>query len=655
MHDVGARSNLDAAQGCCNSMSPPKFSGRGVSRHRILRQLGHGNLTRVFLAKPLRSTPGNELVVLKLMHPELARDDDFRALFLDQAATALSLRHPNLVRTLEVVADPDACGMTLEFLPGQTLARVLERVGRLRFPVDLHLHILSQVLAALDHAHRFAGPRHSEPGFMHRDVCPSNVFITYDGQVKLLGTGFGNALRSLESRLGRPLLDVKYAAPELLLGYPSGPSADLFALGVMVWEAVARQARVSSEDPKAVVRRRTRGEELDLQSAWPDASEPLIDLCARALALSPRERYATALAFRADLDAYLGRAAEPSDAVLARLPELMQASFGPEREQMQLFIGAFEQDAEAVSVMEEADDALTASDDEWTAEIDTVTLPADGERLDAGFRTGLRRARPEPAVRRQTGVHEKGLRHSSAQPRPVALEPSAPAAHALRPRAVEPALDATAPQLASALEAPPHETTTAGHRAYSSNLDVNPGARRGGFRLNPDVFGAVALLLGSLVAVYSVYRHSQRDKKPESHKVAMPVEARGVIPAAPGSSPSRAPATALSAAPPVASHRSGGDAGAPVEQRMPGPAFFDGPAKGPSEAPPALRADELPAVDPALRSLQDAIVVAAKAHRFALERRRARRAEPRSRPNPPAPAAPRPIDEGDPYTEGGSP
>jgi serine/threonine protein kinase len=642
-------------------MTPPNLTGRRASRHRILRQLGHGNLTRVFLATPLRSAPRKELVVLKLMHPELARDHDFRALFLDQAATALSLRHPNLVRALEVVADPDACGMTLEFLPGQTLARVLERVGRLRFPVDLHLHILSQVLEAIDHVHRFAGPRHSEPGFMHRDVCPSNVFITYDGQVKLLGTGFGNAVRALESRLGRPLLDVKYAAPEVLLGYPSGSSADLFALGVMVWEAVTRQARISSDDPKAVVRRRTRGEELNLESAWPDAPEPLIALCARALAVSPRDRYPTALEFRADLDAYLSRASEPSDSVLARLPELMEASFGPEREQMQLFIGARlgapDDDAEATEAIDGDDDETTSREDEWTAETNDIAPPADREGLDAGFRTGLRRARPEPGVRRATGVHEKGLRHSGAQPRPAALEPSARAAHhPFEPRAVAPGLDAPAagePTPTSAFEPPAHETTTAGHRAYSSNLDANPGARRSGVRWSPDVLGAVALLLGSLVAVYSIYRHSQRDKRPESQKLAVEAEARGGPPAFPSSSPARALARPLQ--PAAAAPAPGGpDAGAPIEERRPGPAFFDGRAEAPRDAPPALRADELPAVDPALRSLQDAIVVAAKAHRFALERRRARKAEPK-RPSPAAPAAPRPIDEADPYTEGSAP
>jgi serine/threonine-protein kinase len=637
-------------------MIPPKFNARRASRHRILRQLGHGNLTRVFLAAPLRSGPGSELVVLELLHPELARDDDFRALFLDQAATALSLRHPNLVRTLEVVSDPDASGLTTEFLQGQTLARVLERAGRLRFPVDLHLHILSQVLAALDHAHRFAGPRHAEPGFMHRDVCPSNVFITYDGQVKLLGTGFGSAVRALESRLGRPLLDLKYAAPEVLLGYPAGPSGDLFAVGVMVWEAVTRRARVSSDDRAAVVRRRTSGEELDLERAWPDASEPLIALCARALAVSPRERYPTALAFRADLDAYLGRAAEPSDAVLARLPQLMEAWFGPEREQMQQFIrarlDAAGDDAEALAALTEADDELGARENDWAAETNTAVLPAEREAIAAGFRTGLRRARPEPRVHRATGVHEKPLRHSGPQPRPAALEASSRASHGSGTAALEPA-PAPSP---SAPEPPAHETTTAGHRAYASTLDVHTPARRSPFRLNPDVLGALALVLGSLVAVYSIYRHSQRDKKPESQKLAILAEARAV-PSAPAlGQRSPAPATAPPAAATLAPMASAPDAGAAAGERLQGPAFFDGRAAEPLGTPPAaLRADELPAVDPALRSLQDAIVMAARAHRFALARRRARKSEPAPPPSPASPALPRPNDEAGPELDESAP
>lgn len=602
------------------------------------------------------------------MHQELARDDDFRALFLDQAATALALRHPNLVRTLEVVADPDACGLTMEFLQGQTLARVLERLGRLRFPVDLHLHILSLVLGALDHAHRCAGPRHAG-SFMHRDVSPSNVFITYDGQVKLLGTGFGNALRALESRLGRPLLDVKYAAPEVLLGYPPAPAADLFAVGVMVWEAAARQARVSSDDPKALLQRRTRGEELDLASAWPDAPEPLIALCTRALAINARERYQTAHDFRADLDAYLGRATETSDAVLARLPELMDTLFGPEREQMQLFIGArlgeLDRDAAAVAGLEEADDELTphgdrAHDDQraggWTAEPNGNAPLAERDGVDAGSRTGLRRARPEPAARRATGVHEKALRRSGsvrqsgAEPRPAAQERASRATELLGPRAVVPARQPAASLPPSSVELPAHETTTAGHRAYSSSLDARAREPRSGLRLSPDVLGAVALLLGSLVAVYSIYRHSQRDSRADTQKLAIQAEARE-LPAMPAIGAAGSVLTAQPAGALTAEMQPAGDAGAPVEEHVAGPAFFDGRAAEPPEPPPPLNADELPSVDPALRSLQDAIVMAAKAHRVAVERRRARKAEPAQRSSSVGPAAPRPIDEDDPYGE----
>src|SRR5690606_35626189 len=121
-----------------------------------------------------------------------------------------------------------------------------------------------------------------------------------------------------------------------------------------------------------------------------------------------------AQAFRADLDAYLGRAAETSEAVLQRLPELMETSFGPEREQMRLFIGTRLglADGEAVSIaadLDEAHDALAPQEEEWRAETSTsVAQPTrDARELSTGIaRTGLRLARPEAAPRRDTGVQE---------------------------------------------------------------------------------------------------------------------------------------------------------------------------------------------------------------------------------------------------------
>lgn len=541
-------------------MTHQRFDASPPSRHVILRQLGHGNLTRVFLAATLTAARHGSAqggpVVLKLLHPELAADDDFRALFLDQAATTLPLRHPNLVRTLEVLTDGDACGVALEFLHGQTLARVLERVGRQRFPVDLHLHVLSKVLDALEHAHAAAergrgGAAELGQGSLHGDVCPSNVFITYDGEVKLLGAGYAGARSALEFRLGRPLVDVKYAAPELLLGTPAGASADLFGVGAMIWEAVARQARVKVDDAGAVIRRRTRGEEPDLESAWAEAPEPMLRLCSRALALDPRARHATARELRAELEAYLGRATESSGAVLARLPELMEATFSDEREQMQLFIGA-RLDGPEVGPPGFDDDDDLALDEPAPGAAPSARAPLD-ERpaFDPGHagvaRTGLRHARPDAAPRRATtGVHERGRVSAGAAPgaAPSTRAPSSARSGASRsdtwisagvppapvPRPAEgsrwltpisAASPGSAPSTRQAspgavLEPPAPEATTAGHRAYSSSLDGPPRPRRSAWRVNADVLGATALLVGALVATYSVYRHAQRADQPES-------------------------------------------------------------------------------------------------------------------------------------------
>ena len=687
-----------------DSMTHRRFNGVRASRHVILRQLGHGNLTRVFLAAP-RSTPTGEPVVIKLMHQELAKDDDLRALFLDQAATTLTLRHPNLVRTLDVIADGDACGLTMEFLRGQTLARVLERVGRQRFPVDLHLHILSKVLDALAYAHAYAGGGHPAPGFMHGDVCPNNVFITHDGRIKLLGTGFGDSMQALETRLGRPLRDVRYAAPEVLLGYPSGPRSDLFGVGVMVWEAVTRQARVSSDDANAVIRRRTRGEEPDLESTWADAPEPMIELCSRALAVSPRERHATARALAAQLAAYLGRAAESSDAVLARLPELMEASFGPEREQMQLFLGArldrVDADASNANVGPgDGEDELTPQEEDWTAATSTRAPLADRDALEPGpndgVRTGLRRARPEPvAPRATTGVHERGRPSAGPLPAPApspaagtrapvpAPEWASRASRRLEPVSGPAPADPIArfePLFPMAPEPPRSEATTSGHRAYSASLDSAPRSRRGKFRVSADVLGAAALLAGSLVATYSIYRHAQRNDKPESQTLAMQADGRDAprasarpapasplppVEVAPTASPAATRVTgvaasgpsALESAPTVALPTSARPAstnapdGGAASSEIPAAtsAFFDGQV-APSErrAPPQLRAEELPAVDPELRSLQEAIVTAAKAQRPSQKHRREKKAESRLQP---APMLPRPIDDTDPYAE----
>lgn len=647
---------------------------RCLSRYEPLRQLGQSNLTRSFLAARRGPAGFEAFAWLELLHEDLAKDDDFRALFLDRAARTLGLAHPQLARTEEVVADSAAAGISLRFLDGQPLSRVLARLGRNRFPVDVYLHVLSQLLAGIEHAH--SGPGHG--GFVHRNVCPSNVFIGYDGQIQLLGTGFADALATLERQRREPAVDIRYAAPEVLLGAPAEPAADLFSIGVLLWEAITQQARATSSDPLTIIQRRTRGAEPELESVWPDAPDALLELCGRALAREPDARHTSAGQLRAALDAYLARATEPSAVVLARLPALLDAAFATERAEQQQLLNSHRQErgsagrrAPAGSFGDttlELDVEDTPHDEAWSAETRVPWPPAVGAAPPSGH--GASDPVAEPAA-----APELGAAQAPAQPPEPARRSQLPGSfHAPLP---------AAPTAAPASER--RDTDTGGHRAYSATLTNAPAwslpPRRGGTL-------ALAVLVAAALGAGGAVLHSTR-RAATSQDSKGPATATGAAPARPApprrdetrpaiSKPgAAAPATARPAAARPATHPEmaqpisarptpagtgrgaraaardvGADAGVPPAELA--PAFLDAQRRG-SEQAAALRTlslADLPAVDDSRDSLQRAILDAARARRLALRRKRL--ARPAAEPAPERreeTSAPRSIDPTDPYME----
>ena len=311
-----------------------------ISRYRVLRQLGQNHLAQVYLGAAREATRGSDLCLLEILRDEWAGDEELRALFLDQAAQTLPIEHPNVVSTLEVLTGPDACGRVTRWFSGQPLTRVLERAGRGSFPLALHLRILCEVLSALHYLHRQGDRLPGRDGLVHRDTSPDNVLITYDGQVKLLGAGFERSMEALEQRCGHLLTDMGYASPELCLGYPVTASSDVYAVGVMLWEALTSARRTFGDSLEERVRLRTSGEEPDVQQFQPAVPERLATICRRALCVSPRERYADALELSIDLESFLSDTETDAQqlAGLRALGELMQRQFAAERSEMQLFI-----------------------------------------------------------------------------------------------------------------------------------------------------------------------------------------------------------------------------------------------------------------------------------------------------------------------------
>jgi serine/threonine protein kinase len=277
-----------------------------IGRYEILTLLGEGGMARVYLALSRGPVGFNKLVVVKQVRPELAWDQDFVTMFFDEARIASRLNHPNIVSTYEVVEEAGQYLLAMEFLEGQTLGEILSRLGRAQMPLDQHLWIICQVLAGLHYGHELADYDGSPLGIVHRDVSPSNVFVTYNGEVKLLDFGIAkSAGAATATQKGTVKGKIGYGAPEQFLARPVDARADVYAVGVMLWEALSGKRRKQAETPAAAYEARVSGAEPKIREVKPDVPVRLADICDRATATEPAARFATALQFQRALERYL--------------------------------------------------------------------------------------------------------------------------------------------------------------------------------------------------------------------------------------------------------------------------------------------------------------------------------------------------------------
>lgn len=304
-------------------------------RYQPLAQIGRGGMAEVILAQTQFGPDDGRLVVLKRLWPELGDDPDFVAMFLREARLCVRMVHPNVVRAHEIVEDAEGTAIAMEYLDGQPLARVLTRLlGSRSVGLDAWLHVLLDVLEALDYAHALREPDGRPAGIVHRDVNPQNVFVTYDGTVKLLDFGVAKSARDvIHTRPGDLRGKLAYLAPEQALGEMVDRRADVFSVGVMLWEILTGRRMWQSTTESGVLRRLAAGV---IPPLPPDAVESpeLREVCARALARTPEGRFATAAAFAAALRPLVGGTGEGTRA----LGPAVSLAFAPERAARQTLI-----------------------------------------------------------------------------------------------------------------------------------------------------------------------------------------------------------------------------------------------------------------------------------------------------------------------------
>jgi serine/threonine-protein kinase len=277
-----------------------------VGKYFIIAKLGEGGMATVYLS----CVPGpggfHKLLVIKLLKGDYEHDEDFLAMFLNEARIAARLNHPNVVQTYEVGVDGARHFLAMDYLDGQPLHVVLRKLGRAHMPLELHVRVLADVLAGLQYAHTLRDFDGTPLGVVHRDVSPQNVFVTYDGQVKLVDFGIAKATgASSSTQSGMFKGKLAYMAPEQAGGDQVDARTDLFAVGVMLWEAMAGQRLAQNDGQTAILGRRLSGQEPRIREVRPDADPELSAICDRAMAHRAQDRYATADEFREALEAWL--------------------------------------------------------------------------------------------------------------------------------------------------------------------------------------------------------------------------------------------------------------------------------------------------------------------------------------------------------------
>jgi serine/threonine-protein kinase len=289
--------------------SPPPISATILAqRYQLERRLAQGGMAEVWLATDLALT---RQVAVKLLKPALAADPVVAERFRREAIAVAQLSHPNIVAVYDAIEDTAGdsrrLAVVMQLVNGKSLRQLLDEQRRLS--PDLTIHIGSCVAAALDAAHR--------AGLVHRDVKPGNILITPDGRVLLTDFGIakglgatGDDLTSANVMMGT----AKYLSPEQVRGKKLDGRADLYSLGLVLYECLAGRVPFLGETDTDTALARLNRDPTDLARLRPTLPYGLAELVHRLLARRPMDRFATGAELRTALTAIANRTADPTAA-----------------------------------------------------------------------------------------------------------------------------------------------------------------------------------------------------------------------------------------------------------------------------------------------------------------------------------------------------
>ncbi|MDX2681175.1 serine/threonine-protein kinase [Streptomyces sp. NY05-11A] len=285
---------------------PSELIGRQLAGYRIECEIGRGGMAVVYRAHDLRL---DRTVALKLLAPELARNDTFRKRFTHESRVAAAIDHPHIVPVFEADETEGVLYIAMRYVDGSDLRHLLDREGPL--PLPTVVRIAAQVASALDAAH--------DHGLVHRDVKPGNILVSRgtdsDHPEHVYLTDFGLTKKSLSltgfTTVGQFVGTLDYVAPEQISGRPVDGRCDVYGLACVVYECLADRPPFLRDDDMALLWAHQNADPTPLTEVRPQLPSYLDTVFARALAKNPEARHPTCGAFVAELRERGGGAPRP--------------------------------------------------------------------------------------------------------------------------------------------------------------------------------------------------------------------------------------------------------------------------------------------------------------------------------------------------------
>ena len=279
-------------------------------RYQITERLDHGGMAEVFrgVAESMEGFKKN--VAIKRILPNLTKNQKFVAMFLDEARLSLHLQHANIVQVFDISRTPDnAYFLVMEFVDGCNLKALIERQKQKgkRIEVAHTIYLMIECCKALHYAHSLEHPETGQPlGIVHRDISPPNILLSKNGEVKLVDFGLAKANTQIESTdQGVVKGKFSYLSPEAASGLEVDARADVFAVGIILWELFTGKRLFYGDSDYQTVELVRQARVPSIAQHNPEIEPEIEQVVRKALARDPDERYQSATDLGEALAQYL--------------------------------------------------------------------------------------------------------------------------------------------------------------------------------------------------------------------------------------------------------------------------------------------------------------------------------------------------------------